>query len=263
MCTFFLYAYLCVHNNPFDMKRLVKLLLALVVIFFLVKLCSDKFGNVIPLPGGLGKESTEDSGGWFRPKEKTDEPVISGDAVDDMDTKELERELGIGKNSNRNKPVVTPSTPSTPSSASSPLSFRGVPMTGSLSAFGSELVKLGYTKAGGGAYTGDFAGYSGCRITPSGGDTVQEVRVDFPVISDWSALEKAYDSLQASLTQKYGIEPKTSENSNVAVYDLPGGTITLDADVADKSTWHVILKYTNDLSLGTTGTLGRNPIDDL
>ena len=30
-----------------------------------------------------------------------------------------------------------------------------------------------------------------------------------------------------------------------------------------KSTWHVILKYTNDLSLGTTGTLGRNPIDDL
>ena len=244
------------------MKRLVKLLLALVVIFFLVKLCSDKFGNVIPLPGGLGKESTEDSGGWFRPKEKTDEPVISGDAVDDMDTKELERELGIGKNSNRNKPVVTPSTPSTPSSASSPLSFRGIPMTGSLSAFGAELVKLGYTKAGGGAYTGDFAGYNGCKITPSG-NPVHEVRVDFPVISDWDALEKAYDSLQASLTRKYGIEPVTTDGSNLAVYHLPNGTISLDADVKDRSSWHVILKYANAASTASTGTSGRNPIDDL
>ena len=111
--------------------------------------------------------------------------------------------------------------------------------------------------------TGDFAGYSGCKITPSGNNPVQEVRVDFPVISDWDALEKAYDSLQASLTQKYGIEPQTSSGSNVAVYNLPNGTITLDADVKDRSTWHVILKYANSLSLATPGTLGRNPIDDL
>ena len=136
-------------------------------------------------------------------------------------------------------------------------------MTGTLSAFGAELVKAGFKNTGNGVYTGDFAGYSGCKVTPSGSNTVQEVRVDFPVISDWDALEKAYDSLQASLTRKYGIEPKTSTGSNVAVYDLPGGTITLDADVQNQSTWHVILKYTNALSMPTTGSLGRNPIDDL
>ena len=136
-------------------------------------------------------------------------------------------------------------------------------MSGSLSAFGTELVKAGFRNAGNGTYTGDFAGYSGCKITPSGSNPVQEVRVDFPVISDWDALEKAYDSLKASLTQKYGVEPKTSTDNNLAVYDLPGGTTTLDADVKDRSTWHVILKYANALSTVTTGTLGRNPIDDL
>ena len=87
--------------------------------------------------------------------------------------------------------------------------------------------------------------------------------MDFPVISDWDALEKAYDSLQASLTEKYGVEPKTRTNSNVAVYNLPNGTITLDADVSNRSSWHVILTYTNDMPTTSTGTLGNNPIDDL
>ena len=136
-------------------------------------------------------------------------------------------------------------------------------MSGSLSAFKSELVKAGFSNAGDGTYTGTFAGYNGCKVTPSGSNPVQEVRVDFPVISDWDALEKAYDSLQASLTRKYGIEPKTAANSNVAVYSLPNGTITLDADVKDRSSWHVILKYANALSTATAGTLQRNPIDDL
>ena len=136
-------------------------------------------------------------------------------------------------------------------------------MTGSLSAFGTELVKAGFKSAGNGTYTGDFAGYSGCKITPSGSNPVQEVRVDFPVISDWDTLEKAYDSLQASLTQKYGLEPKTSTSNNLAVYDLPNGTISLDADVKDRASWHVILTYSNPSSISISTPSGRNPIDDL
>ena len=136
-------------------------------------------------------------------------------------------------------------------------------MSGTLSAFGNELVKAGFKSLGNGSYTGSFAGYDGCKITPVGSNPVQEVRVDFPVISDWNALEKAYDGLQASLTQKYGKEPRTSTGSNVAVYDLPNGTITLDADVQNQATWHVIMKYTNALTVASTGNLGRNPIDDL
>ena len=240
------------------MKKLIKPILTILVILLLVKLCTDKLGTVISLPGGLGKENTEDSGGgWFHPKGQTDEPIISGDDADGMSVKDLERELGIGKNKGTSTSGTTVTTPS----ATNPLSFKGIPMSGSLSAFGTALVKAGFKNAGNGSYTGDFAGYSGCKVTPSGSNPVQEVRVDFPVISDWDALEKAYDALQASLTQKYGIEPKIS--GNVATYALPNGTITLDADVQDRSTWHVILKYANALTSATTGTLGRNPIDDL
>ena len=243
------------------MKKLIKPILTILVILLLVKLCTDKLGSIVSLPGGLGKENTEESGGgWFHPKGQTDEPIISGDDADGMSVKDLERELGIGKNKGTSSSGST--TVSTPS-ATTPLSFKGIPMSGSLSAFGTELVKAGFKNAGNGTYTGDFAGYGGCKVTPSGSNPVQEVRVDFPVISDWDALEKAYDSLQASLTQKYGIEPQTSAGSNVATYNLPNGTITLDADVQDRSTWHVILKYKNALSTATTGTLGRNPIDDL
>lgn len=242
------------------MKKLIRLVLTVVVVLLVVKLCTDKVGSVITLPGGLGGEQTEDSGGWFTPKEKTEDK--SSDKEVPKDIKDLERELGIGNDS----PSTTtnlPSTTTTTSTATSPLSFKGIPITGSLSSFGNELVRAGFKKALDGTYTGDFAGYSGCKVTPSGNNPVQEVRVDFPVISDWDTLEKAYDSLQASLTQKYGIEPKTSTGNNLAVYNLPNGTISLDADVKDRSSWHVILKYSNNLSNTITNTTGRNPIDDL
>ena len=247
-------------------KGVIKLILAVVAIVVLVRLCSQSFGSVITLPGGLGKEGSDDSGGWFSPKGQSGEST-TGDL--ELDIKDLEKELGIGNDAGSspveiNIPSSTSTTTSTTtSSATSPLSFKGIPMSGTLSAFGSELVKAGFKNAGNGVYTGDFAGYSGCKVTPSGSNPVREVRVDFPVISDWDTLEKAYDSLQASLTQKYGMEPQTAANSNVAVYNLPNGTITLDADVKDRSTWHVILKYTNALSVASTGGLGRNPIDDL
>ena len=259
------------------MKKIIRIILALVVVVLLVRVCVGSLGSVISLPGGLGKEDTEESdGGWFGQKaqkendtEKTSEPTVNTGDPEDMSVEDLERELGIRKDGTRTKPVSTPSTTTTsstssPSSTASHLAFKGILMAGSLSAFGTELVKAGFKNAGNGTYTGDFAGYSACKVTPSGSSgSVREVRVDFPVISDWDALEKAYDSLQASLTQKYGIEPKTSKDNNIAVYDVPDGTITLDADVADRASWHVILTYTNALSSSTTGTLGTNPIDDL
>ncbi len=240
------------------MKKLIRLILTVVVVLLVVKLCTDKVGGVISLPGGLGGNNTEESGGWFGPKEKTEGTVSDKDVPKDI--KDLERELGIGNDDSPSTPATIPPTTST---TSTPLSFKGIPITGSLSAFGNELVRAGFTNSGNGVYTGDFAGYSRCKVTPSGNNPVREVRVDFPVISDWDTLEKAYDSLQASLTQKYGIEPKTSTDNNLAIYNLPNGTITLDADVKDKSSWHVILKYSNQSTTSPSGSLGRNPIDDL
>ena len=251
------------------LKKLLRLVITVAVIFLAVRWCSRQFGSVITLPGGSGetggtigsgKGSSEESGGWFSPKKQNDRSTTNEDLIEDVE--DLERELGIGKYKGQAPKTQTPTTqtPSTTTSASNPLTFKGVPMTGSLSAFGSALVKAGFKNAGNGTYTGDFAGYSGCKVTPAG-NPVQEVRVDFPVISDWDALEKAYDNLQADLTRKYGIDPVV--NRNLAVYNLPNGTISLDADVSNQSSWHVILKYTNASTTASTGTLGRNPIDDL
>ena len=248
------------------MKKLIRLVLAVAVVCLIVKYCSDKMGSVITLPGGLGGSSSEESGetgsgGWFTPKEKSDDKKSDKDVPKDI--KDLERELGIGTDDGPATSTNIPSTTTTTPAATGTLSFKGIPMTGTLSAFGNKLVSAGFRNNGNGTYTGDFAGYSGCKVTPSGNNPVQEVRVDFPVISDWDSLEKAYDSLQASLTQKYGIEPLTSPGSNVATYNLPNGTITLDADVKQQSSWHVILKYSNPTAITSTGTLGTNPLDDL
>ena len=251
------------------LKKLLRLVITVAVIFLAVRWCSSQFGSVIRLPGGSGDTggtigsgngSSEESGGWFSPKKQNDRSTTNEDLIEDVE--ELERELGVGKYKGQKPATQTQTTqaPSTTTTASAPLTFKGIPMTGSLSAFGSALVKAGFQNAGSGTYTGDFAGYNGCKVTPSG-NPVQEVRVDFPVISDWDALEKAYDNLQADLTRKYGMEPII--NRNLAVYNLPNGTISLDADVSNQSIWHVILKYTNGLATTSTGTLGRNPIDDL
>jgi len=252
-------------NMQNGLKKLLRLVITVAVIFLAVRWCSSQFGSVITLPGGSGgtigsseKTGSEGSGGWFSPKKQPSGTTSN----QDPDIEDLERELGIGKYQGQ-KPSTqtqTTQTPSTTTTASAPLTFKGIPLTGSSSAFGSELVKAGFRNAGNGTYTGDFAGYSGCKVTPTG-NPVQEVRVDFPVISDWDALEKAYDNLQADLTRKYGIDPVV--NRNLAVYNLPNGTISLDADVSNQSSWHVILKYANAATTASTGTLGRNPIDDL
>lgn len=239
------------------MKRILKLIIGLVILFFVVKLCTSNLGSVIQLPGGMGGSSsgTEGSGGWFSPKESS-----GGSSVEDISS-DLEKELGIGKEGN-NSSRTTVNIPSTTTDSATPLAFKGIPITGTLSAFGNELAKAGFSNAGNGTYTGNFAGYDRCKVTPIGNNPVREVRVDFPVISEWDSLEESYDSLKASLTQKYGIEPKELSDSNVATYNLPNGAIILDADVKNPASWHVILRYVNGASAGNV-LPGRNPMDDL
>ena len=145
-------------NHQSDMKKLIRLVLTLLVILLAVKLCSDRFGSVISLPGGLGKENTEDSGGWFKPKGQTEETTTGGNASDDISVKDLERELGIGKN--RGSAKSGNSTPVTPS-ASSVLSFRGIPMTGSLSAF--LLMTILYRSCAAGVCAAHHNNRSGCK----------------------------------------------------------------------------------------------------
>ena len=145
------------------LKKLLRLVITVAVIFLAVRWCSRQFGSVITLPGGSGetggtigsgKGSSEESGGWFSPKKQPSGTTSN----QDPDIEDLERELGIGKYQGQ-KPSTqtqTTQTPSTTTTASSPLTFKGIPVTGSLSAFRSSLVKAGFKNAGNGAYTGDF-----------------------------------------------------------------------------------------------------------
>ena len=57
------------------MKKLIRLLIVVVGIFLLFKLCTN-MGGGISLPGGSESGSSEGSGGWFSPKEKSDRPAL-------------------------------------------------------------------------------------------------------------------------------------------------------------------------------------------
>jgi hypothetical protein len=95
------------------------------------------------------------------------------------------------------------------------LTFKGVPIDGTLNDYVSKMKQSGFTlivTEDGTAYlSGDFAGYKGCTIgvsTMSQKDLVHKIDVVFPDKETWSALSKNYFDLKQMLTEKYG-DPST------------------------------------------------------
>ena len=92
------------------------------------------------------------------------------------------------------------------------LSFKGVPINGTLKAYTAAMVKAGFksegtTKDGVSLLSGDFAGYKGCVIgvsTLSSCDVVNRIAVLFPEQETWTMLVYDYDHLKSMMTQKYG-----------------------------------------------------------
>ena len=91
------------------------------------------------------------------------------------------------------------------------LTFKGIPIDGTLSHFSSQLVKKGFTKMysedGQAIFQGDFAGYKDCMVVVSTldqEDLVYMVAVAFPSKDQWALLESNYSSLKDMLTTKYG-----------------------------------------------------------
>ena len=95
-------------NDPFtniiqsDMKKILRFIVAAVIIVLAVRWCSSSFGSVIPLPGGgssntggTGSTGSEESGGWFSPKQQ-DGGSVSNPSLE-QEVEDLERELGVGK----------------------------------------------------------------------------------------------------------------------------------------------------------------------
>lgn len=94
------------------------------------------------------------------------------------------------------------------------LTFKGVPIDGTLDEYVSKMKQSGFKHIGTENKTailnGDFAGYKGCYVgvsTLTQKDLVHKISVIFPERETWSTLSGNYFDLKAMLGEKYG-EPK-------------------------------------------------------
>ena len=91
------------------------------------------------------------------------------------------------------------------------MTFKGVPIDGTLDAYVANMKKAGFTylgtQDGVAMLQGDFAGYRGCTIgviTLKSIDLVNRITVLFDSQETWSNLYGNYSSLKEMLTTKYG-----------------------------------------------------------
>lgn len=98
------------------------------------------------------------------------------------------------------------------------MTFKGIPIDGTLNEFTSKLKSDGFdhvgTEDGSAILLGDFAGYKQCLIgavTLQQKDLVSQVTVIFPENETWSDLSSNYFYLKELLTEKYGEPEKVVE----------------------------------------------------
>jgi len=98
------------------------------------------------------------------------------------------------------------------------LSFKGVPIDGTLNEYVSKMKQSGFsligTEDGTAILNGDFAGYKGCYVgvsTLKQKDLVHKIAVMFPDNNTWSTLSGDYYDLKKMLTEKYGEPSKVVE----------------------------------------------------
>ena len=91
------------------------------------------------------------------------------------------------------------------------LTFKGVPIDGTLSEYVAKMKSAGFKylgeQDGTAILQGDFAGFKSCTVgvsTLKAVNVVSTIGVIFPACEDWSSLERDYEHLKSMLTQKYG-----------------------------------------------------------
>lgn len=91
------------------------------------------------------------------------------------------------------------------------LTFKGVPIDGSLTEFVAKMKTAGFdhlgTQDGMAMLQGDFAGYKNCMVgvyTIKPINVVSMIGVLFNARDTWSDLESDYDFFKSMLTEKYG-----------------------------------------------------------
>lgn len=110
----------------------------------------------------------------------------------------------------------------TNSETSTHLTFKGVPIDGTLIEYKSNMEKSGFTHIqtadGISILKGDFTGYKGCLIgvgTQKQKNLVSKITVFFPEQKTWSMLSDNYNSLKEMLTEKYGEPSEVVEKFDV------------------------------------------------
>lgn len=98
------------------------------------------------------------------------------------------------------------------------LSFKGVPIDGTLTEYVNKMKTAGFTHVGTedgiALMQGDFAGYKNCTIgvqTLKPRNLVHEITVVFPSQEKWSNLENDYIKIKEMLTTKYGAPSLSNE----------------------------------------------------
>lgn len=170
------------------------------------------------------------------------------------------------------------------------LTFKGIPIDGTLDEFTSKMKKAGFsyhgTEDGAAVFEGEFAGYKGCIIIVGmleSTNKVHTVGVLFPACKfDWSCLENTYESLKSMLSEKYGkytdcieefqgyIEPHDDHSkfltllSNNCTYyttfTTDKGNISLSLEKVDRTEACVKLQYWDGAN---TDEVKSNAMDDL
>lgn len=149
------------------------------------------------------------------------------------------------------------------------LSFKGIPITGSMTSFCQKLKAKGFTQIGREnnitMFTGNFTGRQasvGVGATDDG-QSVHSVVVIFDQSGEWNTLVNTYDYYKELYTRKYG-EPSACREHNpsrqdsnislmyeleqgtvtyVSVWSVTGGTIELSIEKAGYSDGMVVIKY--------------------
>jgi len=250
------------------MKTLVKLILLLAVAFlafkFSVKSCSPQVATE-PGSGSVIGGSTSNGG---RTSQQAEDII-----------KDLENELGVGgtKKAQTTPAPTNPNVrPTAEGTSNGHITFKGIPLGGSLNDFVSKLTAQGFSDLGGKegveVLQGSFAGYDNSIIAvTSTGGIVDEVYVNFPKRTTWQEMIADFDSLDSMLKGKYG-EPSYSvrkeQQEYESVYSTTAGDITLTMIDTEKDEAYVQLIYADKAARQTQSqvpatTSNRNAADDL
>lgn len=131
------------------------------------------------------------------------------------------------------------------------LSFKGVPINGTLKEYTDAMVKAGFhyelTQDGTALLTGDFAGYKDCTVgvsTLKNLDVVSRIAVLFPNKDTWSAVLGDHEHLKAMLTEKYGTPSYSQEKFTGYVGDYDNNLV-MHALKDDEYVWYTI--FTTEL----------------